>query len=113
MQRPLAGCLAALAISVATIPAARSEIRIGLATPLSGHFAWAGEQTRAGAEAAVQDLNDHGGVLGEAFSQRVGRTQSYSQASAERSARTSSFFSRTAFTSRSSALAFSPTTIPS
>ena len=67
MQHQLAGCLAALAISLGTIPAARAEIRIGLAAPLSGHYAWAGEQTRAGAEAAVQDLNDRGGVLGEAM----------------------------------------------
>ena len=67
MQRSLAGCLTALAISLATVPAARAELRIGLATPLTGPFAWAGEQTRAGAEAAVKDLNNHGGVLGEAF----------------------------------------------
>jgi branched-chain amino acid transport system substrate-binding protein len=67
MQRSLAGCLAALAISLATVPAARAEIRIGLATPLTGPRAWAGEETRAGAEAAVQDLNDRGGVLGQAL----------------------------------------------
>jgi branched-chain amino acid transport system substrate-binding protein len=67
MQRSLAGFLTAFAISLATIPAARAELRIGLATPLTGPFAWAGEQTRAGAEAAVKDLNDHGGVLGEAL----------------------------------------------
>jgi branched-chain amino acid transport system substrate-binding protein len=42
-----------------------AEIRIGLATPLTGPYAWAGEQTRAGADQAVQDLNERGGVLGE------------------------------------------------
>jgi branched-chain amino acid transport system substrate-binding protein len=67
MQRSLVGCLAALAISLATILTAGAEIRIGLATPLTGPRAWAGEETRAGAEAAVQDLNDRGGVLGEAL----------------------------------------------
>jgi branched-chain amino acid transport system substrate-binding protein len=67
MLRSLAGCLGALAIGFTTIPAARAEIRIGLATPLSGPFAWAGEQTRAGVEAAVQGLNDRGGVLGGAL----------------------------------------------
>jgi branched-chain amino acid transport system substrate-binding protein len=67
MQRLLAGCFAALAISLATIPAASAEMRIGLAAPLTGSRAWAGEETRAGAEAAVQDLNDHGGILGEAL----------------------------------------------
>jgi branched-chain amino acid transport system substrate-binding protein len=67
MKRSLLGCLAVLAISFATVPVARAEIRIGIATPLTGSRAWAGEETRAGAEAAVQDLNDHGGVLGEAL----------------------------------------------
>ena len=44
---------------------ARAEIRIGVATPLTGPYAWNGEQTRAGADQAVQDLNARGGVLGE------------------------------------------------
>jgi branched-chain amino acid transport system substrate-binding protein len=44
---------------------AQAEIRIGVAAPLTGHFAWAGEETRAGAGAAVQDLNNRGGVLGQ------------------------------------------------
>jgi hypothetical protein len=48
MQRSLVGCFVALAISLATIPAAGAEIRIGLAAPLTGPLAWAGE-TRAGA----------------------------------------------------------------
>ena len=46
----------------------RAEIRIGIATPLTGHYAWAGEQTRVGAVKAVDDLNDRGGVLGERVS---------------------------------------------
>jgi branched-chain amino acid transport system substrate-binding protein len=46
---------------------ARAEIRIGVAAPLTGHYAWAGEQTRVGAVKAVEDLNDRGGVLGEAI----------------------------------------------
>jgi branched-chain amino acid transport system substrate-binding protein len=60
--------LAALAVALlATIAvsSARAEIRIGIATPLTGHYAWAGEQTRAGADAAVRDLNGAGGLLGE------------------------------------------------
>ena len=67
MQCLIMGCLSALAISLASISSARTEIRIGLATPLTGPRAWAGEETRAGAEAAVRDLNDRGGVLGEAL----------------------------------------------
>ena len=65
MQRWLTCCIAALVISLATISAASAEMRIGLAAPLTGPRAWAGEETRAGAEAAVQDLNDRGGILGE------------------------------------------------
>jgi branched-chain amino acid transport system substrate-binding protein len=67
MQGSLVGCFAALAISLATIPTARAEIRIGIAAPLTGPRASAGEETRAGAEAAVQHINGHGGVLGEAL----------------------------------------------
>lgn len=65
MQHWLVGCLAAFVLSL--IADARAEIRIGLAAPLTGPRAWAGEETRAGAQAAVQDLNDRGGVLGEAL----------------------------------------------
>jgi branched-chain amino acid transport system substrate-binding protein len=60
--------LLALAVAFLTIVAfsdARAEIRIGVATPLTGPYAWNGEQTRAGADQAVQDLNARGGVLGE------------------------------------------------
>src|SRR5918999_1714906 len=38
-----------------------ADIRIGIATPLTGHYAWAGERTRVGADKAVQDLNGCGG----------------------------------------------------
>jgi branched-chain amino acid transport system substrate-binding protein len=47
---------------------ARAEIRIGVAAPLTGHYAWAGEQTRVGAVKAVEDLNARGGVLGQTVS---------------------------------------------
>jgi branched-chain amino acid transport system substrate-binding protein len=60
--------LIALAVALLTIVAfsdARAEIRIGVATPLTGHYAWSGEQTRAGAVKAVEDLNKGDGVLGE------------------------------------------------
>jgi branched-chain amino acid transport system substrate-binding protein len=60
--------LIALAVALQTVVAssdARAEIRIGVATPLTGHYAWSGEQTRAGAVKAVEDLNKGGGILGE------------------------------------------------
>ena len=44
---------------------AHAEIQIGVATPLTGDYAWAGEETRIGADMAVRDLNERGGVLGE------------------------------------------------
>jgi branched-chain amino acid transport system substrate-binding protein len=44
---------------------AQAEIQIGVAAPLTGHYAWAGEQTRVGSIKAVEDLNARGGVLGE------------------------------------------------
>jgi branched-chain amino acid transport system substrate-binding protein len=63
----LGGCIAALVMSLAIIPSAVAQMRIGLAAPLTGPRAWAGEETRAGAEAAVRDLNSRGGILGEAL----------------------------------------------
>ena len=59
-----------LLVSVISIMAfcatsARAEVLIGLATPLTGHMAWAGASNQIGAESAVADLNAKGGVLGE------------------------------------------------
>jgi branched-chain amino acid transport system substrate-binding protein len=55
--------LLGIALFIAT--PTRAEIKIGVATPLTGTYAWNGEQTRVGADQAVQDLNERGGVLGE------------------------------------------------
>ena len=44
---------------------ARAEIRIGIATPLTGHYAWAGEQTEPARMRRSDDLNGRGGLLGE------------------------------------------------
>jgi branched-chain amino acid transport system substrate-binding protein len=44
---------------------AADEVRIGLAAPLSGPYAWPGGATARGAEVAVADLNAKGGVLGQ------------------------------------------------
>jgi branched-chain amino acid transport system substrate-binding protein len=60
--------LLAVAIALAAalnVPAARAEVLIGVATPLTGPYAWTGEQVLQGASMAVQDLNASGGVLGE------------------------------------------------
>ena len=57
--------LAAAFLTLIAALSAHAEIKIGVATPLTGPYAWNGEQTRAGADLAVQDLNQRGGVLGE------------------------------------------------
>jgi branched-chain amino acid transport system substrate-binding protein len=44
--------------------AAEAEILIGAAAQLTGDYSWLGEQVERGAEMAVDDLNEAGGVLG-------------------------------------------------
>jgi branched-chain amino acid transport system substrate-binding protein len=46
-------------------PLARAEVRIGVAAPLTGPYAWAGVVTERGAQVAVADLDAGGGVLGQ------------------------------------------------
>jgi branched-chain amino acid transport system substrate-binding protein len=57
--------LAVFSVLIATISDVRAEVPIGLATPLTGHMAWAGASNQVGAESAVADLNAKGGVLGD------------------------------------------------
>jgi branched-chain amino acid transport system substrate-binding protein len=57
--------IAGLGVLLAAASAARGEVLIGLASPLTGPMAWAGASNQLGAESAVADLNAHGGVLGE------------------------------------------------
>jgi branched-chain amino acid transport system substrate-binding protein len=52
------------ALLMAPMPV-HAEVRIGVAAPLTGPYAWAGATTERGAEVAVADLNAAGGVLGE------------------------------------------------
>jgi branched-chain amino acid transport system substrate-binding protein len=57
--------IAGLGVLLTASSAARGEVLIGLATPLTGHMAWAGASDQVGAESAVADINAKGGVLGE------------------------------------------------
>lgn len=45
--------------------AAQAEILVGLGAPLSGQYAWGGEQYRVGANFAIEKINESGGVLGQ------------------------------------------------
>ena len=44
---------------------AEADIRIGVAGPMTGVYAWAGDRYLRGTGLAVEDLNAKGGVLGE------------------------------------------------
>ncbi len=57
--------IAALAMSFALTGVARADINIAVVGPLTGGYASFGEQMKAGAELAVQDINAAGGVLGK------------------------------------------------
>ena len=62
-RRSIAFGLAVLAGSSPAGPAA-ADIVIGLAGPMTGDNATIGNQMRTGAEAAIDDINSRGGVLG-------------------------------------------------
>jgi branched-chain amino acid transport system substrate-binding protein len=64
--------LAASATIALTAGAAQAEIVIATAGPMTGQYAIFGEQMQKGAQQAVEDLNEAGGVLGEQLSLRVG-----------------------------------------
>ncbi|MGP1398011.1 MAG: branched-chain amino acid ABC transporter substrate-binding protein [Inquilinaceae bacterium] len=62
--------VSAAALMMAT--AAQAEIVIATAGPMTGQYASFGAQMKAGAEAAVADINEAGGVLGEELVLRIG-----------------------------------------
>ncbi len=64
--------LAAIVMTAAYITSAHAEILIGVAGPMTGQYAWFGEQYARGAEMAVDDINAAGGVLGERVQLIVG-----------------------------------------
>lgn len=55
----------ALAMGLAVSATARADINVAVVGPLTGGYASFGEQMKAGAELAVQDINAAGGVLGQ------------------------------------------------
>lgn len=63
---------AALAFSVALAGAAKADITIATAGPMTGQYASFGQQMKAGAEMAVKDINAAGGVLGQKLKLEIG-----------------------------------------
>jgi branched-chain amino acid transport system substrate-binding protein len=54
-----------ISIAANYAPAADAEILIGVAGPMTGTYAWFGEQYQRGTGLAVEELNATGGVLGQ------------------------------------------------
>jgi len=63
MRRLMTVAMIVLAIALGW--PARAEILIGVAGPMTGKDAWPGEQMQRGADLAVADINEAGGVLGQ------------------------------------------------
>ena len=64
-MKRLVTALVATAALIGATAAARADILIATAGPMTGQYASFGEQMRRGAERAVKDLNAAGGVLGQ------------------------------------------------
>ncbi len=64
--------IAAAAIGFAGAGAARADIGVAVAGPMTGQYASFGEQMRKGVEMAVADLNRQGGLLGQKLRLEVG-----------------------------------------
>lgn len=62
---------ACLAFGAFAAPAL-ADVAVGIAGPMTGQYASAGDQIRKGAEMAVADINARGGVLGEKLMLEVG-----------------------------------------
>jgi branched-chain amino acid transport system substrate-binding protein len=64
--------VSAIVAAALWVRAAEAGIRIGVAGPMTGIYAWAGERYQRGAELAVKNLNANGGVLGQSVELIVG-----------------------------------------
>lgn len=76
MRRMLKGlAILGLGLGLATPAFSQGEILIGVAGPMTGSEATFGAQFKAGAEAAVRDINAAGGVLGKKLKLEIGDDQ--------------------------------------
>lgn len=64
--------LAAVAMTALSVNAAKADIAVAMAGPITGQYATFGEQMKKGVEQAVLDLNAAGGVLGEKLKLELG-----------------------------------------
>lgn len=64
--------LSSVALSLAMIPSAWADILIAVNAPMTGQYAAFGEQMKAGAMQAVEDINAAGGVNGEKVVLEIG-----------------------------------------
>ncbi|WP_448205873.1 branched-chain amino acid ABC transporter substrate-binding protein [Azospirillum sp. sgz302134] len=64
--------LAAVAATALSATAAKADISVAVAGPMTGQYAAFGEQMRKGMEQAVADINAAGGVLGQKLKLEVG-----------------------------------------
>ena len=72
MIRGMLFAVSVIAAAALWAPAAEADIRIGVAGPMTGVYAWAGERYQRGAELAVNNLNAKGGALGQRVELIVG-----------------------------------------
>jgi general L-amino acid-binding protein len=54
-----------LVASIALAASANAQVKVGVAGPLTGGYAAFGAQLKRGAEQAVADINEAGGILGQ------------------------------------------------
>ncbi|MBK8908960.1 MAG: branched-chain amino acid ABC transporter substrate-binding protein [Rhodospirillales bacterium] len=71
-MRMLTSVVAAAALAIAGTGMAKADITIAVAGPMTGPYAVFGEQMKAGAEQAVEDINEEGGVNGEKLRLEIG-----------------------------------------
>lgn len=64
--------LVTLAVCIVGLTAAQADITIATAGPMTGQYASFGQQMKAGAEMAVKDINEAGGVLGQQLQLEIG-----------------------------------------
>ena len=72
MSKMKLALFAAAALLAASYSAAKADIIVAAAGPMTGEYATFGDQMRHGAEMAVKDINAHGGVLGQKLKLVIG-----------------------------------------